>query len=85
MFDFCLSKLLNTNGVIIVKENISKIEEGEIDSEDSSITRSFTQYCNKFQHANLMCKAKRTQKNFPSTLYKVVMFALQPFNDKSNS
>jgi len=85
MFDFCFSKLLNKNGVIVVKENISKEEEGEIDSEDSSITRSFIQFCIIFQHANLKCKANRTQKKFPPELYQVEMFALQPANDKLNS
>lgn len=85
MFDFCFSKLLNTNGVIVVKENISRDDEGEIDSEDSSITRSFIQFCILFQQANLICKASRTQKNFPTELYKVEMFALQPANVKSNS
>ena len=84
MFDFCCSKLLNTNGIIVVKENISQDDEGEIDSEDSSITRSFVQFCIIFQQAKLICKANRTQKNFPSGLYKVEMFALQPTNDKSN-
>lgn len=78
------SKLLNTNGIIVVKENISQDNEGEIDSEDSSITRSFVQFCIIFQQAKLICKANRTQKNFPSGLYKVEMFALQPTNDKSN-
>lgn len=73
-------KLLNPNGVIVVKENISQEEEGEIDSEDSSITRSILQFCIIFQKANLVCKASRTQKNFPSELYKVEMFALQPAN-----
>jgi len=85
MFAFCFSKLLNTNGVIVVKENISRDDDGEIDSVDSSITRSFIQHCIIFQQANLICKASRTQKNFPSELYKVKMFALQPANDKSNS
>jgi len=70
--------LLNPNGIIVVKENISQEEEGEIDSEDSSITRSILQFCIIFQKANLVCKASRTQKNFPSELYKVEMFALQP-------
>lgn len=85
MFDFCFSKLLNTNGVIVIKENISRDDEGEIDSEDSSITRSFIQFCILFQRANLICKASRTQKNFPTELYKVEMFALQPVHDKPNS
>lgn len=85
MFDFCLSKLLNSNGIIVVKENISQDDKGEIDSEDSSITRSFIQFCIVFQRANLICKASRTQKNFPSELYKVEMFALQPADEKSIS
>jgi len=70
--------LLNVNGIIVVKENISQNVEGEIDKNDSSITRSFLQFCNIFQRANLICKAKKTQKNFPSGLYKVEMFALHP-------
>jgi len=77
--------LLNKNGFIVVKENISRDDEGEIDSEDSSITRSFIQFCIIFQQADLICKATRTQKNFPSELYKVEMFALQPADYQSNS
>lgn len=72
--------MLNTNGVIVVKENISQDDEGEIDPEDSSITRSFVNFCNIFQRANLVCIARRTQKNFPPELYKVEMFALKPAN-----
>lgn len=75
------SESLNTNGIIVVKENISQIDEGEIDSEDSSITRSFVSFCNIFNQANLRCVAKRTQKNFPPELYKVEMFALKPANN----
>lgn len=78
---FCFSKLLNPNGVIVVKENISHEEEGDVDSEDSSITRSYIQFCKIFQQTNLKCIAKRTQNNFPSGLYKVEMFALKPAND----
>lgn len=75
--------MLNPNGIIIVKENISQVEEGEIDSEDSSITRSFVNFCTIFQQANLKCIAKKTQKNFPSGLYKVEMFALKPVGSES--
>lgn len=70
--------MLQTNGVIVVKENISQIEEGEIDTEDSSITRSYECFCSIFQQSNLICKARRTQKNFPPGLYQVEMFALKP-------
>lgn len=77
--------MLNTNGVIVVKENISEDDEGEIDSEDSSITRSFINFCTVFQQANLVCIAKKTQKNFPPELYKVEMFALKPPNNLESS
>lgn len=70
-------KLLNTNGLIVVKENITQTKKGEIDSEDSSITRSFVSYCNIFERANLICVAKKTQRNFPPGLYLVEMFALK--------
>lgn len=76
--------MLNKNGVIVVKENITELEEGEFDSLDSSVTRSFLNYCQIFQKADLICIAKRTQKHFPSALYKVVMFALKPANPESN-
>lgn len=72
------SKLLNPNGVIVVKENVSQTDEGEIDTEDSSITRSFLNFCIIFQQANLKCIAKRTQRNFPRELFRVEMFALKP-------
>lgn len=72
--------MLNTNGVIVIKENISQVDEGEIDPDDSSITRSFLNFCELFQQANLICKAKKTQTNFPPGLYKVEMFALKPAN-----
>lgn len=72
------SKLLNTNGLIVIKENISQVAEGEIDSEDSSMTRSYVTFCNLFHKANLECIAKKTQKHFPPGLYQVKMFALKP-------
>lgn len=72
------------NGIIVIKENISQVDEGEIDSKDSSITRSFLNFCKIFQQANLICKAKRTQKNFPPGLYKVEMFALKSANSELN-
>lgn len=80
-FFFFFSKLLNKNGLIVVKENISQDDQGEIDEVDSSITRSFVNFCEVFLKANLTCIAKRTQKNFPPELYKVEMFALKPADD----
>ncbi|XP_050421200.1 N-terminal Xaa-Pro-Lys N-methyltransferase 1 [Adelges cooleyi] len=74
-------KSLNKNGLIVVKENISSNEEGEIDTEDSSVTRSFGCFCYIFQKANLMCVARRTQRNFPTGLYKVEMLALRPVDN----
>ncbi|VVC24525.1 S-adenosyl-L-methionine-dependent methyltransferase,Alpha-N-methyltransferase NTM1 [Cinara cedri] len=75
-------KLLSKNGVIVVKENISQLEEGDLDSQDSSITRSFLKFCQIFEQANLICTAKKTQQNFPSELYQVEMFALKPANSE---
>lgn len=60
------------------------MDDGEIDLEDSSITRSYINFCEIFQQANLICKAKRTQKNFPIGLYKVEMFALRPAKSELN-
>lgn len=57
---------------------MSKVEEGEIDESDSSITRSCSQYCELFKRANLEIVLKSQQRNFPQGLYKVLMFALKP-------
>lgn len=70
--------LLNENGVIVIKENISSSEEGDIDTVDSSVTRSIECFFNIYQKANLKCIARKTQTNFPKGMYKVEIFALQP-------
>ncbi|XP_050543784.1 N-terminal Xaa-Pro-Lys N-methyltransferase 1 [Daktulosphaira vitifoliae] len=70
--------LLNKNGVIVIKENISSSEEGDVDAIDSSVTRSIDSFCNIYQEANLKCITRKTQQNFPKGMYKVETFALQP-------
>ncbi|XP_048581023.1 N-terminal Xaa-Pro-Lys N-methyltransferase 1-B [Nematostella vectensis] len=70
-------KGLKEGGVVCVKENVSK-KDYEFDAEDSSVTRSHRQYTQLFKQANLNLIKQETQKNMPSDIYKVNMYALAP-------
>ena len=72
-----LSKNLKSGGYICLKENLS--QEGFIfDNDDSSITRTDDHFKHLFKKSNLELKSEQFQKKFPSYLFKVKMYALQP-------
>ncbi|XP_061716037.1 N-terminal Xaa-Pro-Lys N-methyltransferase 1-like [Cydia pomonella] len=71
-------KALNTNGVIIVKENITSSEEIEYDDEDSSVARPYKLMQLIFQEAQLDVIKEDVQDGFPEDIYKVYSFALIP-------
>lgn len=66
-------------GWIMVKENLSKEEDGDIfDAEDSSVTRTDRNFRRIFGEAGLNIVKAGRQENFPSELYTVMMYALRP-------
>ncbi|XP_063624050.1 N-terminal Xaa-Pro-Lys N-methyltransferase 1-like [Cydia splendana] len=71
-------RALNTNGVIIVKENITSGEEIEYDDEDSSVARPYKLMQLIFQEAQLDVIKEDLQYGFPDSIYKVYSFALVP-------
>ncbi|KAJ0181801.1 hypothetical protein K1T71_002523 [Dendrolimus kikuchii] len=77
---------LNTNGVIVIKENVTSSGISETDDVDSSVTRSLKQYLRIFKESGLKRVKQCKQTNFPNGIYPVYMFALIPnSNDKENS
>lgn len=78
-YNFC-RWALKTNGVIVIKENITSSENLEIDTKDSSVTRPLSEFYCIFQESNLICIKEEQQHKFPRGLYPVYMFALKPNN-----
>lgn len=68
---------LQRGGIIVVKENISSIED-EFDSQDSSVTRTDITFRKIFHRANLKLLLTTVQKGMPEELYPVRMYALGP-------
>jgi protein N-terminal methyltransferase len=75
-FNRC-KKGLKPNGMIFVKENNAKIGI-VIDEEDSSMTRSDVVWKDIFLKAGLKLLREEVQKGFPSGLFAVKMYALEP-------
>jgi len=75
-FERC-KKGLKDNGMIFVKEN-NCLNEFDVDDVDSSMTRSDDLFKEIFQRSGLELVKEATQKNFPSSLYPVKMYALKP-------
>lgn len=69
---------LKSNGVIILKENVTSGEDLELDRQDSSVTRSMGLFKQLFEKANLNCHRVVKQQHFPKGLYSVYMFVLKP-------
>ncbi|XP_074624360.1 N-terminal Xaa-Pro-Lys N-methyltransferase 1-B-like [Acropora palmata] len=70
-------KGLSPNGLICVKENITKTGV-DLDSQDSSVTRSDKNLKKLFAKSCLIVIEEEVQKNFPKELYGVKMYALRP-------
>ncbi|CAD1476475.1 unnamed protein product [Heterotrigona itama] len=73
---------LKSNGVIVIKENVTSSENLEIDTQDSSVTRPLSEFYRIFQESNLICIKEQQQHKFPRGLYPVYMFALRFIDDK---
>jgi len=69
-------KGLSTNGVMIVKENVTGSNKTEFDDLDSSFTRAKESYTRAMKDAGLTIIKEEKQKGFPKGLYSVYMFAL---------
>lgn len=71
---------LRPGGVIFVKENCmaAGVTEFLVDCDDSSLTRSDAHYKLIFGRAKVKILKEANQKNWPSTLFPVKMYALQP-------
>lgn len=76
-FKNCVSGL-KKNGVLVVKENVTRSSNLEIDTTDSSITRPYKDLVGIFEKAGLVCLTEKLQQNMPLVLYPVHMFALRP-------
>lgn len=70
-------KGLSPNGLIFVKENITKTGV-DLDSQDNSVTRSDKKLKDLFAKSHLTVLEEEVQKNFPKELYRVKMYALRP-------
>mmetsp|Transcript_7147 Transcript_7147/g.12853 ORF Transcript_7147/g.12853 Transcript_7147/m.12853 type:complete len:267 (-) Transcript_7147:1293-2093(-) len=73
----CVQCLVDDNGVICVKDNVSK-SGFVVDKSDSSITRSDKHMKQIFRAAGLKVVDERVQSEFPKDLFPVKMYALKP-------
>ncbi|KAF1992299.1 hypothetical protein K402DRAFT_321377 [Aulographum hederae CBS 113979] len=75
-----ITKFLQPDGWIVVKENMSTDLEGLdiFDEVDSSVTRTDKKFRALFQEAGLKIVATELQKGLPKELYPVRSYALQP-------
>lgn len=66
---------LTDDGCIVIKDNLSRYSP-VLDEEDSSVTRTYAGYKKIFDTAGMTLRKRVTQKDFPSQLFGVHMFAL---------
>lgn len=64
--------------MIVLKENLTSSGEVEMDDADSSVTRPPNLVIELIQKAGLRVIKEQKQQRFPSDLYEVRMFAIQP-------
>nr|CAG4649724.1 EOG090X0EJQ [Scapholeberis mucronata]SVE93909.1 EOG090X0EJQ [Scapholeberis mucronata] len=69
---------LKPKGLIVIKENLTSSGEVEMDHTDSSVTRPPSLLVDLIQKAGLRVIKEQKQQRFPSDLYEVRMFALEP-------
>ena len=70
-------KGLKSNGVLVVKENLTSGNEVEMDEEDSSVTRPEELVKTIFRRAGLKILLELKQQKMPKGLYPVKMFVLR--------
>ncbi|KAE9374535.1 hypothetical protein N431DRAFT_405309 [Stipitochalara longipes BDJ] len=73
-------KVLKSDGLIIVKENMCTGGEDVFDELDSSVTRCDQKFRDIFEKAGLRIKKTEIQKGLPKELYPVRIYALIPEN-----
>jgi protein N-terminal methyltransferase len=73
-----LTKVLNKNGIIVVKENFTKGNERIDDENDSSVTRPLSDFKKLIKQADLKIIKEARQTNFPKSLFPVYMLAMRP-------
>jgi protein N-terminal methyltransferase len=73
-------RMIAVCGVIGVKENVASGRSGdfEVDTQDSSVTRSEHAWKNVFERAQLRVVKEAWQSGWPQGLYKVKMWCLVP-------
>ncbi|RKF63833.1 Alpha N-terminal protein methyltransferase 1 [Erysiphe neolycopersici] len=71
-------RVLEPDGLIIVKENISTSQADVFDDIDSSVTRTDKKFLEIFDQSGLKIKRAEIQNGFPKGLYPVKMYALLP-------
>jgi len=77
LFERCGSAL-KTNGVVVVKENVTSSGQVEKDEEDSSVTRPPALLQTLFKRAKYTIIKELKQNKFPKDIYEVHMFAIRP-------
>uniref|UniRef100_A0A6M2DM80 Alpha N-terminal protein methyltransferase 1 n=1 Tax=Xenopsylla cheopis TaxID=163159 RepID=A0A6M2DM80_XENCH len=76
-FKRCITGL-KPNGIIVIKENVTSSGCVEVDEQDSSITRSLSEFQRLLTSAGLLITKEIQQTNLPKGLYPVYMIALKP-------
>nr|SVE74471.1 EOG090X0EJQ [Daphnia barbata] len=69
---------LKPRGLIVLKENLTSSGEVEMDNTDSSVTRPRSLVVELIDKAGFRVIKEQKQQRFPSDLYEVRMFAIQP-------
>lgn len=72
------TKVLDKNGMIVVKENFTKDNATILDETDSSVTRPLSQFKKLVKQADLRIVKEARQTNFPKSLFPVYMLAMRP-------
>ena len=73
----CLESLESGNGVLVIKENVSRGEDYVLDEQDSSVTRSLKVWERIFEQAGAKIVKERWQRGFPKNLFPVRMWCLK--------
>jgi protein N-terminal methyltransferase len=68
-----LSALSTKNGLLILKENLSRSDDYVVDEQDSSVTRSEATLRKLFDRAGATIVAEMNQTGFPRNLFPVKM------------
>lgn len=73
-----LKKVLDKNGIIVIKENFTKDNKIVLDETDSSVTRPLAAFKKILKQADLKIVKEARQTNFPKEIFPVYMLAIKP-------